>query len=169
MSRCCRMFNRCLVLCSMRLGVPFIALRGLGAVGAPFGRLWLPSVRGCTRLSGAHRTVNNAMTKNPLIGYFLLLGAPDCPVCGSGPSDAPIVRWLETDVATSRWLASTPDYPAHRVDGPVNYSRQRQIFPENWLFGGSCTGLFSGWLRTVRSYAERSTFSFFNLSFSCSF
>jgi hypothetical protein len=37
----------------MRLGVPFIALRQLGAVGAPFGRQFLPSVRQCTGLSGA--------------------------------------------------------------------------------------------------------------------
>jgi hypothetical protein len=43
----------------MRLGVPFIAPRDLGVVGAPFGRLWLPSVHGCTGLSGAHRTVNS--------------------------------------------------------------------------------------------------------------
>jgi hypothetical protein len=28
--------------------VPFIAPSDLGAVGAPFGRLWLPSVRGST-------------------------------------------------------------------------------------------------------------------------
>jgi hypothetical protein len=38
---------------SMRLGVPFIAPRERGAVGAPFGRLWLPSVRGHTGQSGA--------------------------------------------------------------------------------------------------------------------
>jgi hypothetical protein len=31
--------------------VPFIAQRDLGVVGAPFGRPWLPSVRGCTRPS----------------------------------------------------------------------------------------------------------------------
>jgi hypothetical protein len=37
-SRRCRMFNGCLVYCSMRLGVPFIAPRELGAVGVPFGR-----------------------------------------------------------------------------------------------------------------------------------
>jgi hypothetical protein len=37
----------------MRLGVPFIALRELGDVGAPFGRLWLPSVRGRAGQSGA--------------------------------------------------------------------------------------------------------------------
>jgi hypothetical protein len=38
-SRRCRMFNGCLVYCSMCLGVPFIALREVGVVGAPFGRL----------------------------------------------------------------------------------------------------------------------------------
>jgi hypothetical protein len=37
----------------MRLGVPFIAPRELGAVGVPFGRPWLPSVRGRTGQSGA--------------------------------------------------------------------------------------------------------------------
>jgi hypothetical protein len=62
-----------------------------------------------------HRTVNSATAKNPLIGYFLLLG-------GTGLYSAPFDRWPEADVATSRWLAGTPDGPAHRVDGPVNYS-----------------------------------------------
>jgi hypothetical protein len=38
-SRCLRMFKGCLVVYSMRLEVPFIAPRDLGAVGAPFGRL----------------------------------------------------------------------------------------------------------------------------------
>jgi hypothetical protein len=36
------------VYCSMCLGVPFIAPRQLGAVGAPIGRQYLPSVRGRT-------------------------------------------------------------------------------------------------------------------------
>jgi hypothetical protein len=47
----------------MRLGVPFIAQRELGAVGALFGRPWLPSVRGCTGLPGAHRTVISARAR----------------------------------------------------------------------------------------------------------
>jgi hypothetical protein len=79
-SRCCRMFNGCLVYCSMRLKVPFIALKVSGAVGAPFERPWLPSVRGCTGLSGTHQTLHNAMTTNHLIGWFPILGAPDSPV-----------------------------------------------------------------------------------------
>jgi hypothetical protein len=53
MSQRCWMFKECLVFCSMRLGVPFIAPRQLGAVWAPFGRNWLPSVRGRTGQSGA--------------------------------------------------------------------------------------------------------------------
>jgi hypothetical protein len=47
-----RMIKVCLVYSSMRLGVPFIALRQLGAVGGILGRQYLPSVRWCTGQSG---------------------------------------------------------------------------------------------------------------------
>jgi hypothetical protein len=47
------MLSECLVLCSMRLGVPFIAPRQLGAVGDQLGRQFLPSVEWCTGQSGA--------------------------------------------------------------------------------------------------------------------
>jgi hypothetical protein len=69
------------VYCSMCLGVPFIAPRQLGAVGAPFGRQFLPSVCRCTGLSGTHRTVNSTSIvrdrESPdwLISFFC--GAPD--------------------------------------------------------------------------------------------
>jgi hypothetical protein len=43
-----RMFLESLVSCSMRLRVPFIAPRQLGAVGDQFGRSFLPSVEWCT-------------------------------------------------------------------------------------------------------------------------
>jgi hypothetical protein len=83
-----RMFSESLVFSSMRLGVPFIAPRQLGAVGGQLGRPNLPSVGWCTdshcscpvrdllflahptvgprgrlahrTLSGAHRTVQCA-------------------------------------------------------------------------------------------------------------
>jgi hypothetical protein len=58
----------------MRLGVPFIALRDLGVVGAPVGRPKLPSVHGCIGISCAHRTVNSATTTESLIGWFPVLG-----------------------------------------------------------------------------------------------
>jgi hypothetical protein len=48
-----RMFLVSLVCSSMRLGVPFIAPRQLGAVGDQHGRLSLPSVEWRTGQSGA--------------------------------------------------------------------------------------------------------------------
>jgi hypothetical protein len=48
-----RMFLECLGISSMRLGVPFIAPRQLGAVGGQQGRLSLPSVGWCTGQFGA--------------------------------------------------------------------------------------------------------------------
>jgi hypothetical protein len=47
------MFLECLGSSSMRLGVPFIAPRQLGAIGGQQGRLSLPSVGWCTGQSGA--------------------------------------------------------------------------------------------------------------------
>jgi hypothetical protein len=43
-----RMLSECLIDSSMRLGVPFIAPRQLGAVGGQLGRPNLPSVGWCT-------------------------------------------------------------------------------------------------------------------------
>jgi hypothetical protein len=60
--------------CSMRLGVPFIAPRDLGAIGAPFGRLWLPFVCGCTGLSGAQRIVNRHGQRIAWLVGFLFWG-----------------------------------------------------------------------------------------------
>jgi hypothetical protein len=54
------MLKGCLVCSSMRLGVPFIAPRHLGAVESNLGRLILPSVDWRTGQSGAHRTLSGA-------------------------------------------------------------------------------------------------------------
>jgi hypothetical protein len=43
-SWCLGMIKECLVVSSMRLGVPFIAPRQLGAIGGNLGRQFLPSV-----------------------------------------------------------------------------------------------------------------------------
>jgi hypothetical protein len=76
------MLRECLVLCSMRLGVPFIAPRQLGVVGGQLGRPILPSVEWCTGQSGA---------------------PPDnhcsCPVCDLLPYRA------QPTVAPRGWLA----------------------------------------------------------------
>jgi hypothetical protein len=71
-----RMLRECLVYCSMRLGVPFIAPRQLGAVGDQLGRQFLPYVEWCTGQFGA-----------PPDGYST------CPVFDSLPYRAqPTVR-----------------------------------------------------------------------------
>jgi hypothetical protein len=72
------------VFCSMRLGVPFIALRQLGAVGAPFGRQLLSSVRWRTGQSGAPPDMNSAR-------FLSLFG--EAERCTRGPLGTPdIVR-----------------------------------------------------------------------------
>jgi hypothetical protein len=50
---CLRILSQCLGDSSMRLGVPFIAPRQLGAVGGQQGRPKLPSVGWCPGQSGA--------------------------------------------------------------------------------------------------------------------
>jgi hypothetical protein len=52
-SRSLTMLRECLVYCSMRLGVPFIAPRQLRTVGDQLGRQILPSVEWCTGQYGA--------------------------------------------------------------------------------------------------------------------
>src|SRR5688572_7975805 len=117
----------------MRLGVPFIAPRQLGAVENKSGRPSLPSVIGRTGQSGAHRTVSGAR-------FLSLNGEADR--CRSGSRwrtghvrctpDSPVPpsdRWLGhvscAESATDRW----PGRPlAHRTvrctpDSPVNFSR----------------------------------------------
>jgi hypothetical protein len=51
----------------MRLGVPFIAPRQLGAVGHQFGRQFLPSFEWCTRQSGAP---SNSHCSSPVLDFF---------------------------------------------------------------------------------------------------
>jgi hypothetical protein len=52
-SFCLEMVEECLYISSMRLGVPFIAPRQLGAVESNLGRQFLPSVGWRTGQSGA--------------------------------------------------------------------------------------------------------------------
>jgi hypothetical protein len=74
----------------MRQRVPFIALRDLGAFGAPFWKALVAFCPRCTGLSGAHRIVNSVRAQNPLISCFPILGASDRPVWGTGLSGVPV-------------------------------------------------------------------------------
>jgi hypothetical protein len=65
-----RMIRECLVVCSMRLGVPFIAPRQLGVVEVPIGRQFLPSVGWCTGQSGAPPDMNSSRPVPDLLPYL---------------------------------------------------------------------------------------------------
>jgi hypothetical protein len=121
----------------MRLGVPFIAPRQLGAVENKSGRPSLPSVVGRTGQSGAHRTVSGAR--------FLSLngaadrcrsGAPDSPVHTgqSGASFRPLARPRVARRFRGRPLAHrtvrcTPDSPVNYIRTPSADSRERPLRP----------------------------------------
>jgi hypothetical protein len=102
----------------MRLGVPFIALRQLGAIGVPFGRQFLPSVGWRTRQSGAPPDMNSAcpvpdllpflakptIASSVLLAHRTLSGAHRIVQCdqltvGSGHASP-------TDCAADRWRGS---------------------------------------------------------------
>jgi hypothetical protein len=75
------MLSECLEYCSMRLGVPFIAPRQLGAIGDQLGRQILPSVEWCTGQSGAppDRSCSSLVLDplpylvHPIVGLTVLL------------------------------------------------------------------------------------------------
>jgi hypothetical protein len=128
------MLRECLVYSSMRLGVPFIALRQLGAVECIPGSQFLPSVAWRTGQSGAppdspvhHRTLSGA----DLLPYLAkpTVGAPDTVRCTPDSLVPPSDRWLGHVSRADRAADCWPGRPlAHRTvrctpDSPVNYSR----------------------------------------------
>jgi hypothetical protein len=144
-SRRLRMFRECLVLCSMRLGVPFIAPRQLGAVGDQVGRQCLPSVGWRTGLSGAPPDMNSTCpmldllpyrahpTVGPLVplAHRTLSGAHrtvrcDQPTVGPGhasPADCDADHWTRAPLA-HRTIRCTPDGPVIFSRGAFAFSRE---------------------------------------------
>jgi hypothetical protein len=120
------MLKGCLVFFSMRLGVPFIALRQLGAVESILGRQILPSVAWRTEHCPVRISFLSWRSRPLAPGSRWRTG--HCPV-HTRQSGAPPDRWLGhvscADRAADRW----PGRPlAHRTvrctpDSPVNYSR----------------------------------------------
>jgi hypothetical protein len=140
------MIKECLSNSFMRLGVPFIAPRQLGAVGGNLGRLILPSVGWRTGQSGAppdnhcscpvrDRLPNLAqsivadlwpLAHRTLFGAHRTVRCP-LPTVGAGhasPADLAADR-----CAGSRWLTGQSDAPP---DSPVNYSRTSPKFSREW-------------------------------------
>jgi hypothetical protein len=114
----------------MCLGVPFIALRQLGAVGVPFGRQFLPFVGWRTGQSGAPPDMNSPCPVPDLLPYLAKSTVePSAPLAhrivrrdqvtvGSGhvsPVDRAVDRWPRVPLA-HRTVWCTPD-------SPVNFSR----------------------------------------------
>jgi hypothetical protein len=118
-SWCLEMLGECLVCSSMRLGVPFIAPRQLGAVESILGRQFLPSVAWRTGQSGAPPNTVRCRFFS-FFGEadrcrFRAVGAPDTVRCTPDTvrctPDSPVPpsdRWLchasRTDYAADRWL-----------------------------------------------------------------
>jgi hypothetical protein len=130
MSWCLGMLRRCLVFSSMRLGVPFIAPRQLGAVESNLGRQFLPSVVWRTEQSGARFLSLNGEDDRWQTESRWRTGhvrcTPDSPVPLSSCWFGHVSR---ADRAADRW----PGRPlAHRTvrctpDSPVNYSRTSPV------------------------------------------
>jgi hypothetical protein len=135
------MLRLCLVDSSMRLGVPFIALRQLGAVGGQQGRPKFPSVGWCTGQSSAPLDSHCSMS-----GADLLPNLAQMTVAASwqlahrtlsGAPCRPLAR------ATRRPRIARPTVALATVgspDSPVNYSRTPPNIPESGQFAGSQPG-----------------------------
>jgi hypothetical protein len=147
-SWCLEMIKECLYISSMRLGVPFIALRQLGAVESNPGRQFLPSVGWRTGQSGVppdrHCSVSGAdcfpklaqstvkdlepLAHRTLSGAHRTIRCPHQTV-GLATRHARIAR--PTVGSADRWLTgqsgAPPDSPMNFSHTPPPNSRERPI------------------------------------------
>jgi hypothetical protein len=134
-SGCFRILRECLGDSSMRLGVPFIAPRQLGAVEYNLGRLILPSVMWCT---GQYGAPPDSQCSCPVRDCFpkqaqstIAASGPMahrtvwCPLPTVGVGHASLADCAADRCAGDRWLTGQSDAPP---DSPVNYSRTLLIF-----------------------------------------
>jgi hypothetical protein len=145
-SGCLRMLSECFGIFSMRLGVPFIALRQLGAVEGQLGRPNLPSVGWCTEQSGAppdshcscpvrdclSKRVQSTVAALGPMAHLTLSSAhrtvrcplPTVSVGHASPADCAADR-----CACDRWLIGQSDAPPDSLVNyslmPLNFSRER--------------------------------------------
>jgi hypothetical protein len=138
----------------MRLGVPFIAPRQLGAVGGILGRQFLPSVGWRTGQSGAPPDIHCSLSGADLLPFLAqptvgssgwlvqrtLSGAHRtvrCPQPTVGVGHASRPDCAADHCAGDRWLTGQSGAPP---DSPVNYSRTPPKFPESGQFTGDQPG-----------------------------
>jgi hypothetical protein len=145
-SWCLGMIKECLGDSSMRLGVPFIAPRQLGAIRTQQGRQFLPSVGWRTGQSGAppdsHCSMSGAdllpFLAQPTVGssgwlaHRTLFGAHRtvrCPQSTVGVGHASRADCAADRCAGGRWLTGQSGAPP---DSPVNYSRTPPTNSQEW-------------------------------------
>jgi hypothetical protein len=138
----------------MRLGVPFIAPRQLGAVGGILGRLILPSVGWRTGQSSAPpdshcscpvrdllpNLAQSIVAASGPLAHRTLSGAHRtvrCPLPTVGAGHASPADLAADRCAGDRWLTGQSSAPP---DSPVNYSRMPPKFPESGQFAGDQPG-----------------------------
>jgi hypothetical protein len=143
------MFRECLVFCSMRLGVPFIALRQLGAIEDPIGRQFLPSVGWRTGQSGAPPDMNSSCPVSDLLPYRAQ------PIIGPSVSLAHrIVRCYQLTVSAGH--ASLADCAADRWSwAPLTHRTVRCTPVSPVIFSGSAFAFSREW--RVRRWASLGT------------
>jgi hypothetical protein len=131
------MLSECLCCSSMRLGVPFIAPRQLGAVGGQQGRPNLPSVGWCIGQSGAPPDSHCSCPVRDLLPFLayptVAASGPlvhrtlsrahrtvRCPLPTIGVGHASPADCAADLCAGDRWFTGQSSVPP---DSPVNYSR----------------------------------------------
>jgi hypothetical protein len=134
-----RMLKVCLGISSMRLGVPFIAPRQLGAVGTQQGKQFLPSVGWRTEQSGAppnsHYSMSGAdllpFLAQPIVGSsgWLAHRTVQCPQPTVGVGHASLANCAADRCSGGRWLTGQSGAPP---DSPVNYSRTPPPNSREW-------------------------------------
>ena len=145
-----RMFLVSLGCSSMRLGVPFIAPRQLGAVGGQQGRLSLPSVGWRTGQSDAPPDSHCSCPMCDLLPILAQTTVADswqlahqtlsgahwtvrCPLPTVGAGHASPADCATDRCASDRWLTDSPVH--HRTVRRIIAVR-RQSFPESGQFAG---------------------------------
>jgi hypothetical protein len=121
----------------MRLGVPFIAPRQLGAVESIPGRQFLPSVAWRNRQSGAPPTLSSAdffpILAQPTVGDSESLAhrTVRCPLLTVGSATRRVRIKRPTVGPADCWLTGQSGAPP---DSPVIYSRTPPTKPESSQF-----------------------------------